>query len=370
MKIVQFIHPMFLVALGLHASVMFVPVGPNETDSALIEEDVPLASITETPQPQNTRTRPGTLPLPDPNVSTGTAKPGAIKVPAPAAKIATAPVPPPTAVAIRRAPVPKPAVRSTGSGTGTRTTTETIAASSSASNSEEAAPVTPAVTAPPPRPSAPANTASSPGSFLPDLTADSEEEIAANSTANTNTTDAGGNGSVDGSPSLSGLIASAQTEVPSLLESLLEDLSDGLIYRPEDTDDESAQRNIENWTSSFGQQANAARIENVEPVLISDVEMNYPIEAAKTLEGRSLSVCLDETPHNAQVGLMFDAEGELIDAPVLIRSTGYDALNLEALALVTDDENLAEDRASKAYLYDVAVDYDDQTCVSLKELKS
>ena len=360
MKVIQFVYPMFLVALGLHASILFVPIGPDEADPALIEEDVPLASIDKAPQPPKLNA----LPVPDLNVTTDLAKIGTVP---PAlfkpAKVATRAVPPPTAVTIQTTPAPEPAARSSGTGTNTLNTSS----SDSDSSSSDISVSTPAATAPP-GPNAPVSP-DLPRSGLPDLTAGQEGETVAidNGTSNTSNSNSV---SVEDSPSLSGLIASAKTDASSLLAALLEDLSDGLTYRPENTDEAIAQRNLETWKTSFSQQANAAQIENVEPISVTDIELMYPIESAKTMNGGSLSVCLDEPPGNAQIGLLFDSDGELVGNPMLIRSTGYGTLNLEASALIMKADNLPSNRASKAYLYDVAVNYDAEACVSLSKLKN
>ncbi len=351
MKAIQFVYPMFLVALGLHASILFVPIGPNEPDPALIEEDVPLASMTEAPQPSKF----GALPVPDPNVTTGTAQIGTVPLPAlfKPARVTTQPVPPPTAVAIRTAPPPSPTTPSTGTGT----------------SANSSMPVSTPTTTASPVPNEPVSTPNMPRSGLPDLTTGQEEEAVA---SNSGTSNAANSNSVSiaDPPSLSNLVASAQTDASSFLAALLEDLSDGLTYRPENADELSAQRNLEEWKTNFSQQANAAQIENVEPIFVTDIELAYPIESAEMMNGGSLSVCLDESPNNAQIGLLFGSDSELVGSPTLIQSTGYDTLNLEVSALIMKANNLPDNRASKAYVYDVSVNYDAETCVSLKALKN
>jgi len=172
---------------------------------------------------------------------------------------------------------------------------------------------------------------------------------------------------------LSKLIASSNRPVPTTLQPLLEDLLAGLTYRIEGTDDESAAENLRAWKASIGRQASAVGIENIDPIFNSDHVLEYPLESALSLKGRSLSVCLEELPGKAEIGLLFDSQGELVGQPVLIRSTGYEVLNREAIAIITQPENLPEelpeDSASKAYLYDVTVDYDNEGCVSLESLQ-
>lgn len=382
MKVIQFIRPLFLVALGLHASILFLPIG-DDSDSALIEEDVPLATLTDSPQAAAL----GELPVPDPNV--GALNPAAA-APKAAAKATVATKAPPTAVAVRPAPVPAAAVRSAGSGSGSGSGSGGGSAiapapvtpiNSSNSSATVTPTVTPTVNAPPAVPDAPVAAAAQQSSFLPDLTADSSEDaessVAANSdsaqpvAANSASDNASDNADVaTDSPKLSQLIASAQTEVPVSLAASLEDLAEALIYDPEGTGDAIAQQKRQVWQVETGAQATAGRIENAEPILVSDVVLAYPVESAEVLKGRSLTTCLDEEPHSAEIGLVFDKQGELVGEPELIRSTGYKILNEEAIALATLPENLPENPAAKAYLYDITVDYDNERCVSLKDLQN
>ncbi len=342
MKVVQFIHPLFLVALGLHVSILFVPVG-DDSDSALIEEDVPLATLTDSPTDDSQTVASDRLPVPGPNVLKPTAA-----VPSSTAKSTVSAKAPPTAVAIRPAPAPAVAVRSAGA-------------------------TTPTIDQPPVVPNTPV-TVPQQRSNLPDLTAGDGDEntgessVAANSESELTSNDDASTAAAD-SPELSQLIASAQTEVPVSLAASLEDLAKGLVYEPEGTGDAIAQQKLDVWQAKLSAQASAGRIETIEPILNFDVVLEYPVESAEVLEGRSLSVCLDEIPYSAEIGLAFDGQGELMGEPELIRSTGYDILNEEAIALVLLPENLPENPASKVYLYDVTVDYNDERCVSLEELK-
>ena len=78
------------------------------------------------------------------------------------------------------------------------------------------------------------------------------------------------------------------------------------------------------------------------------------------------------------MGVLFDAQGELIAPPTILRSTGYMALDAEIKARLTAAEQWSnshplanrQTRRSNAYVVGVEVDYDGDACVSLTDLKT
>lgn len=348
MKAVQFIHPMFLTALALHALVLFVPIG-SEAEPELIEEDVPLTELQrETPSLSTL----GKLPVPDLNVSTS----------APA-KIASG------AIAKSKPTVPAATVRSSSRGAAT----SVVPSHSSGSKPKTGGNSTRASSNETTATEADRSTRTDDSQFSPPVfevdndpaepnesTVDNEPfEVAANANSEDSI----------GTVILSELIASANTKASPEFAVSIKDLAESLTYREAATEDDTAQKRLDIWTAELSQQANAGRIESIKPVLNSDNLMEYPLESALSLEGRSLSVCLEEFPETAEIGVVFDAQGERVGQPEIIRSTGYEALDREAIALILQPETLPEDRASKAYLFDVTVDYDDESCVSLEALQ-
>ena len=175
-------------------------------------------------------------------------------------------------------------------------------------------------------------------------------------------------------PSIATLIANLSESV-SVSKELLEevsDLSESLTYREKDTDDNSADQNRVDWKADIQRQANVGTVESLAPTEISELtEIAYPIEVSKQADmaGRSLSLCLEAEPHGAEVGVLFDSQGNVAGEPSLIRSTGYGVLNEEIIATVRSYEDFPPNRNSKAYLLEFEIDYDAETCVSLKELK-
>ena len=369
MKVVRFIYPMFLTALGLHAALLFVPLG-GKSESALLEEDVPLSELTDK-SVQALQDSVVDSSLPDSSVparvSAGTGvRSGAIAQSPPTAAIVPQPAPQPTRRIVASSPsriIPKPV--------------------SNSSNTSASSPPSAAL------PDLTADDSTSPmtsGSSLPDLTARnnasensaSESSSAESISPETNEQSTSENVSVANTPLLARLLDSAKAVVvPASLTSSLTDLSESLTYRAKGTDEESAKQALDAWRATIGKQANAARLERVEPILNSDVVLDYPIESAKSFRGNSsegvalpsLSVCLEKEPHAAEVGLVFDSQGELVGQPELIRSTGYEALNQEIMVRLVQPDGFLENRESKAYLYDVTVDYDQESCVSLESLK-
>ena len=179
-------------------------------------------------------------------------------------------------------------------------------------------------------------------------------------------------------PTLGDLIASAKADLPTSLRQLVAQVAAALTYREAGTSDVIAQQKRAAWEARIRTQANIETVENIAPTqIVGLTPIRYPIQSTEDAEVGSYSVCLDEVPHNAEVGLLFDSQGEMATEPELIRSTGYGALNEEILATFSDIDNFSrlgealdlDNRRSKAYLFEVAVDYQADACVSLENLR-
>lgn len=411
MKIVQFIRPMFLVALGLHASILFVPIS-SDSEAELIEEDVPLAALTEDPSRAiNALPTPTQLPVPDLNVASNPS-PNTIKAAANAqAKPKPRPAPrrvalPTNAAVASSAQTPPAQVRknnavaasgaSVPTHSGSNSTETSSAGTSSAGTGTDASQTTNGIT------TASAETAhQSSISFIADLAEgdepDTSEETAASESKPTN-------GISGSSPRIAGISRTEPADVdpseaaseasgtipvqneqtaallssvsqnvelpPSLQESVL-NLAAALVYQSDKTEDNWAKQMREAWISSISRQANrTGSVERVEPIINAELTMAYPIAAAVIREGRSLEVCLDEEPKAAEIGVTFNAQGKIVNPPEILRSTGYDALDIEAIALLQSAENLPNSRDSKAYIFQISVDYNADECVDLAYLQN
>ncbi len=361
MKVIRFIHPMFLTALGLHAALLFVPLG-GKSETALVEEDVTLSELADESVQELQNSVTDSSPVPVFNVpakvSAGTVVKSGVRSGAIAKSLPVKAVAPQVAPqAIRRivassAPksIPSPALQPASDRGGSN-----VSASSPS------------------------------GSALPDLTAsnnaseNSASESSSQERASTGNSEQGAseNASAASTASLSQLIASANAAIPAALSSSLTDLTEALTYSEKGTDDESAKQALDVWKATISKQANAANLSRVEPILNSDVVLEYPIESARSFKGQSsegvalpsIGLCLEKEPHTAEIGLMFDSQGAVVGQPELVRSTGYEALNQEIMARLIESDSFPANHESKAYLYTVTVDYDHESCVSLESLK-
>ncbi len=337
MKLIQFVYPMFLVALGLHTALLFVPIGGTSEE---VIEDVDLADLPETKAPAKSSLDP--LPVPDPNV------------PAPE---------PPKGDRLGANSFLQPAANSANVGV-TRPVVTTIARRSPSTQP----------TAPPESPPA-GSTPPASDTDLPDLPADSdqnsEESMPTPAAADNNT----GN-----SPQMpaSDLIASAEAKLPASLRAMVTEVAEALTYREAGTSKAIADQNREAWKAKIRTQANVDTIENIAPTQVANLtQVSYPIQSAEAADVLSYSACLEKDPHSAEVGVLFDSQGNVAGDPELIRSTGYGALNEEILATFADVDNFSnlgealdsEHRRSKAYTFEVAVDYKTDACVSLEKLQ-
>jgi len=378
MKFVKLIRPLFLVALGLHGLALFVPIGPQET---AVIEDLDLAELepaTRNDPSANQST--GSLPVPDLNVGaapSAAGKPNAKPNANPGAPTAVAT---PTAVTRRAvpatvavrpsAPVTRQPVSSTNPSAVQSTSTLSTPQSSSprsgntgSGNTGSGNRTTNSST------ESTTDNENSGGSFLSSVnlpTSNSTEtESGANNRAST----------TEGVVTVVALLADITPDLPATLRETMVSLEKSLTYSPENTDDASAQKNRSDWKSRIQRQANIGAINSLESTESTALtQVNYPIESSQQtselMQGRNINLCLNEPqPGKAEVGVLFDASGNVVDQPELLRSTGYSAVDEEIKAIAATQENFPSDRNSKAYRFEVEVNYDEKACVALSDLK-
>ena len=355
MKFVQLLRPLFFVALGLHALALFLPYGEAET---AVVEDVELSEVAKS----SSAAPSGTLPVPDPNVTTGTkpqpSAPGALT---PTAKAAA------SVVASRRPAAPA----STAAADSRRAAANRQGASSSATTGSA---------------SSPGNDSAASGTRTRSQAEQSTAEDS-NQTNSANDSDSGlavfeppiedpgadatdANDASDSNAAVSALLAKVTRELPNSLRDFAAKIDQSLTYNAENTDDASAQQAKDEWQSDMQQQANVGPIEPMPPAQIAELtQIEYPIESSLKSAGRSLRRCLTEDPKTAEVGVRFDARGNVADEPRLLRSTGYSALNEEIKAMVAAYDDFPSDRASKAYTFEVEVFYDNELCITAEGLQ-
>ncbi|MEL6854218.1 MAG: hypothetical protein AAFO83_03815 [Cyanobacteria bacterium J06607_13] len=377
MKLVQIIRPLFLMAVGLHALALFLPIGESEPE---VVEDVDISELSE----EAPKSRlPAPLPVPDPNVADqakpaaqakpggGAAKPAIAGSPAAVASRSGATT---AAVAARPAATaaPRPAAARPAAPRPAAAPSISVASPSAQSTPPVRPSATPTVQPTPPAASPP------PSSSLPvlnpsDDAEDSASASSANSGSSSNATGSGTSASGTsgrGSISIAALLEKVTQQVPASLRDLASEMDKSLTYDPENTDDDSAEQAREDWKANIQKQANVGTIERIEPTELDGLaEVTYPLEVSEIPDRQPLSLCLEQEPHDAEIGVLFDADGDIVDRPTVIRSTGYSALNEQIQATVAAYEDFPSDRSSKAYNFEIEVEYDDDACVSLEDLK-
>ena len=120
------------------------------------------------------------------------------------------------------------------------------------------------------------------------------------------------------------------------------------------------------WLATLEEQPN---IQISDPqALDKTIEISYPL----TIEDngpRQLSRCLTPKPEKGLVGVVVNEEGELATKPTLLRSSGYGFINDIAMAKIQDDINFPEENIQKIYTVNIEVDYDKNACVDLAKLR-
>lgn len=376
MKLVQLIRPLLITAIGLHAALLFVPIGPDE---AVVVEDVELSELSAGESTKNdkaTPPSPGALPVPDPNVTTAATAAKTAAAPATVARSATSRAATPrTAASARSATAtrsaanatntPSPASNTSGSsssGSSTNTASNGSSNSGSTDSNGTAASSTGRRTF-----------IATSGDSSSEESSSTERNVASNSASGSNSDSQSSNTQtvdVETPLTVSSLLAKVTQEIPQDFQAFVDTLHRSLTYSAKNTDDASADDTRADWQATIQSQANVGQIGQMPTAEISDLtEIDYPLESSLKLDGRSLSRCLDPKPAPAEIGVLFDSRGEIVGEPELIRSTGYGALNEEIQALVTAYDDFPRDRNSKAYTFEVEVNYDAESCVSLTNLR-
>ncbi|MEM9087860.1 MAG: hypothetical protein AAGC93_03855 [Cyanobacteria bacterium P01_F01_bin.53] len=381
MKLANFIYPMFLVAIGLHGLLLFVPIG-DAADADSVEEDI---ALSELPESAKGKLAPAAdsllvpLPVPDLNVAAGGAAAGGVagsaiaKTPGGAASTATtsartSAASAPTARAARTRTAARPAAArpatapanatartSASAGTTGQSTAAGATTSGSAAGSSGLSIADPSDDALPSFESANASSGSS-ISLARDV----------NASASSN------EGTTANEPAISSLIASATGRVTDALKSLSSDFAADFTYTEEGTDTAGLEDRRKRWVENISQQANTdlSSGETVEPIELEAAELSYPIEESAQADRRAFRICLDDVvPNDAEVAVLFDSQGKVVADPEMTLSSGYPAIDKEILAMAAEAEGFPDDRESKAYLLAFDVEYVADSCVSLPKLK-
>ena len=152
----------------------------------------------------------------------------------------------------------------------------------------------------------------------------------------------------DGStPETPELAAASETDSATQLEKLQARFS----YSAEDTTDEEAEAAYE-----AGIEQTQGQSEDTLETIDTEILALEP----------GLDLCAQDSPRNGEVGILVAPDGSPIDA-VVLRSTGYEYLNDEALGVLMDSD-FPETETPVRYAVEVVVDYDAETCRSLEDV--
>ena len=381
MKLVRLLRPLFLVALALHGLALFLPLGgASETAEEEAAEETIVAG-------DETLAAPGQLPVPDLNVATtGTANnaaplpasaiasvlsPAAVRQPSPVAQPSVAARSAPLAMAVPTASASRATPGRGASRVGGSLPSGVLATPLDAAEIDN--PERESVNSSPPLdlPVLPGeNAEGEPARLNSASTSNSASSSDRTSPASENSqlSEASLQRSDEGDRSL---IASALVQLPDSLKALMQRWAIALAYNPKGTDDNSAKIARDKWTDKINSQASRRSIGRLEPDSMKDfARLSYPIEVSMRDREQSFRVCLEQPPGPVEIGVLFDSQSEIVGKPELIRSSGYSAVNDEAIALVESAEQLPNNRISKAFVLEIPVDYDKQSCVRLSDVKN
>lgn len=319
-------NPIFLLAVGLHAGLLMIPVAGGSSEDLVPAPDPEGESITVTRiPPKRNKPAPGAGQLPP-------------KANRPATVGQTASVRQ-TAASSNQPSSQSDQSRSRG---GQRSSSNSASGSSSDNNS----PSTPSQDTPAP----PAD-----GPGLPDLP---DGNTTPDSVAATVPSDALAN---QAAPTLIALREGADTRsVPQRLKDFLARLQ----YSLQGTRDVAAAQAA--WLAKLEEQP-AIQLSSPQE-LEKPLEISYPVTIAEEEGPRQIYTCLSPLPKQGLIGAVVDANGAIAGEPTLLRSSGYPFLNDVALQKIQDYENFPAENTQKIYTVLFDVKYDEDACLSLADI--
>ncbi len=315
-------NPIFLLAAGLHAGLLMIPVAGGSSDGIVPAPDPEGESITVTRIPPKTvqPSEQTAIPQSRPAVPTTT---GVAALPQPGAQ--------PTGASQQR-----PSQTSQSAVSKSPTT-------SSNSNTENRS-----------------NQNTNRDSTSEIAVLSSDENSRANNNAGNRTS---GAQTEQAAPTLVALKDGVQSqEVPKLLRDFLARLRHSVLSTT-DPEVEEAKRV---WLAALSEQPD---IQVSDPQdLDKALAISYPLMADDNGSRRFLS-CLTPVPEKGLVGVVIDSDGAIATEPTLLRSTGYEFLNEIALAKIQDYTDFPDANSQQLYTVDIEVDYDQDACLDLSDLK-
>ena len=162
-------------------------------------------------------------------------------------------------------------------------------------------------------------------------------------------------------PTLVALKDGAQAqEVPKPLQNFLARLRHSILRTTEPEVEDAKQA----WLVSLNEQPEIQVSEPQE--LDKSVEINYPLIADGS---RRFLSCLTPAPEKGLVGVVVNPDGAIAIEPTILRSSGYGFLNDIALDKLKDYQEFPDEDTQKLYTIDIEVDYDKDACISLSDLQ-
>ncbi|MEM9906800.1 MAG: hypothetical protein AAF921_17410 [Cyanobacteria bacterium P01_D01_bin.44] len=342
MKLLKAIHPIFLLALGLHAALLMIPIsGSSDEIIPAPDPEGETISVTRIPTEDDKKAAAAVNPATSPQ--TVATKPAQSNRPAQQAQSGT-----PRTNAQQRGQSGRSVNGASNRANGRnargsdRTVDNRNADNRDADNrnvDEEIANLGNASSPPPP----PSSGDTSPANATPP--ASPQEPL-----------------------TLAALLEKAKRPVSEQLKDLLALFSTAYNYQAERTNDAAEAQARDSWLAGIRDRTGIA----VEPEpLETPVKIPYPLEREDSFLQKygdyeydlDFVACLKEAPQPAVVGIAFDQAGAIAHQdPVILRSTGYEFLNQEALERVKQYEDFPLEKAQKAYTIDVEIDHDNERC--------
>ncbi|MGD1855591.1 MAG: hypothetical protein ACFB2W_15215 [Leptolyngbyaceae cyanobacterium] len=98
------------------------------------------------------------------------------------------------------------------------------------------------------------------------------------------------------------------------------------------------------------------------------LDISYPVTIEAEEGPRQIYSCLNPIPKPGRIGAVVAADGTISGDPELLRSSGYPFLNDVALKQIQDYEDFPVENTQKVYTVPFEVNYDEDACLGLAEL--
>ena len=138
----------------------------------------------------------------------------------------------------------------------------------------------------------------------------------------------------------------------------LEERLQAYAHKSEGTSEEAVIEALNAWTADIQDQSEIA---DLQPTLVELPPVDNPVR-----------VCLPQEPTSAMIGILINPEGQIVDQPRLLKSTGYGALNNWAAQLLGQslekNQDLSQAESYQALRFEIPINYDAENCVDRTRL--